>query len=58
MTLIEFLFAVVCIAQTVLASLIALELRNIRACLETQNLQASKRRQWIRQEHTKENLDG
>jgi hypothetical protein len=51
MTLIEFLFAVVCIAQTVLASLVWLELRNIRACLETQNLQASKRRQWVRHEH-------
>jgi hypothetical protein len=51
MTLIEFLFAVVCIAQTVLASLVWLELRNIRACLETHNLQESKRRQWVKAEH-------
>ncbi len=48
LTLIEFLFAVVCVANTVLLSLVLIELRyGFRMLL----LQGSKRRQWAKEEH-------
>jgi hypothetical protein len=50
MTLIEFLFAVVSVANTVLLSLVLVELREARM---TRDLRESKRRAWIKMEHKK-----
>ena len=48
MTAIEFLYGVVAIANTVLLSLILIELRNDRL---PRLLRDSQRRQWTREEH-------
>ena len=48
MTLIEFLFAVVSVANTVLLSCILLELREARGMFA---LRESQRRAWVRKEH-------
>jgi hypothetical protein len=48
MTLIEFLFAVVSVANTVLLSLVLVELREARM---TRDLRESQRREWVRKEH-------
>jgi hypothetical protein len=49
MTAIEFLFAVVSVANTMLLSLVWLELRNTRHTIAAQG---SLRRQWRREEHS------
>lgn len=47
----EILIGADILARAILLSLLWLEARSIRACLETMILQSSQRRQWAKKEH-------